>query len=49
MVVSCLLLIAVGAAGHGMLTFPPSRIGGNLHDAAAYGDMVSQNSFSMST
>ena len=24
------LLLAVGAAGHGMLTWPPSRVGGNL-------------------
>jgi len=36
------LLLAVGAAGHGMLTFPASRVGGNLHDAASYGDMDMQ-------
>lgn len=27
------------ATGHGMLTFPPGRNGGNLQDAAKYGDM----------
>ena len=36
------LLLAVGAAGHGMLTFPASRVGGNIHDAASDGDMDMQ-------
>ena len=36
------LLLAVGAAGHGMLTWPPSRVGGNLREAASYGDMDMQ-------
>jgi hypothetical protein len=37
-----LLATAIGAAGHGMLTFPPSRIGGDLKQAARYGDMDMQ-------
>ena len=29
-------------SGHGMITYPPSRVGGNLRDAAKYGDMDDQ-------
>lgn len=33
------LSLAARASGHGMMTLPPSRNGGNLQDAAKYGDM----------
>jgi hypothetical protein len=46
--ISSVLLLAVGAAGHGMLTLPPGRNGGNLNDAAKAGDM-DQKTFNTSS
>jgi len=37
-----LATLVAGAASHGMLTFPPSRVGGTLEQAAARGDMDQQ-------
>ena len=45
---SLLLLQAAAVAGHGMLTLPPGRNGGNLHDAAKAGDM-DQKTFNTSS
>lgn len=36
------LLVASGVTGHGMLTWPPSRVGGTLRQAAKWGDMDQQ-------
>lgn len=33
------LSVAAGAAGHGMITFPPNRVGGDLKQACKWGDM----------
>lgn len=34
-----LISAVVSVAGHGMITFPPSRVGGTLEQAAWRGDM----------
>lgn len=39
---AALLYLAGGAAAHGMITWPPSRVGGTLRQAASRGDMDMQ-------